>query len=209
MNHEIFTTWLKVSHKYTRVTRQRNFIPKQNEEEEKAKLIFVMIPGNPGNDKSYDRFGEQIFEEMSQKEFHIPTEFYSIAYLNHVELPNHLKNEESDITTHDDIYLLNDQTDHKFNFFMEYMPKNIPIILIGHSIGAYIVLKILPKLVENGFNIVKVIGLFPAVEELASSPNGVKFGGIFKVRFLVNANKKHGTLAACHKMPMLIISMTV
>uniref|UniRef100_A0A914Y7E6 Lipid droplet-associated hydrolase n=1 Tax=Panagrolaimus superbus TaxID=310955 RepID=A0A914Y7E6_9BILA len=172
MKIEKFTTWIKVSRKYTRITWQRNFTPKQNQE---AEIIFVMIPGNPGNDKFYDHFGERILEVMADNQFHIPTEFYSISHLNHVELPNHLR-DESDIK-HDDLFLLNDQITHKFNYFMEYMPKKTPIILMGHSIGSYMALKILPQLIENGFNVVKVLGLFPTIEQMALSPNGVRVGG--------------------------------
>lgn len=61
------------------------------------------------------------------------------------------------------------------------MPKDIPIILMGHSIGAYMALKILPRLIDHGFNIVKVLGLFPTIEQMAISPNGVRIGGSLNV----------------------------
>jgi pimeloyl-ACP methyl ester carboxylesterase len=171
MKLEKFTTWIKVARKYTRVTCQRNFIPTLEQE---AELIFVMIPGNPGNDKFYDHFGQRVLEVMGDNQFHILTEFYTIAHLNHVKLPNDLR-EESEIK-HDDLFLLSDQITHKFNYFMDYMPKKTPIILMGHSIGSYMALKILSQLIDNGFNVVKVLGLFPTIEQMAISPNGVRTG---------------------------------
>uniref|UniRef100_A0AC35F151 Lipid droplet-associated hydrolase n=1 Tax=Panagrolaimus sp. PS1159 TaxID=55785 RepID=A0AC35F151_9BILA len=155
MKIEKFTSWIKVAHKYTRITWQRNFTPKLNQE---AELIFVMV--------------------MADNQFHIPTEFYSISHLNHVELPNNLR-DESDIKR-DDLFLLNDQITHKFDYFIEYMPKKTPIILMGHSIGSYMALKILPQLIENGFNVVKLLCLFPTIEQMAISPNGLRTGGVLQ-----------------------------
>uniref|UniRef100_A0AC35G0Q5 Lipid droplet-associated hydrolase n=1 Tax=Panagrolaimus sp. PS1159 TaxID=55785 RepID=A0AC35G0Q5_9BILA len=123
------TEWIKVAHKYTRITWQKNYIPKLNQE---AGLIFVMIPGNPGNEKFYEHFGQRILEK-------------------------------------------------------------IPIILMGHSIGSYMALKIFPQLIENGFNVVKLLCLFPGIEQLALSSNGKRNG-----RFLEFFDK-HSTLT---KIPL-------
>lgn len=76
---------------------------------------------------------------------------------------------------------LHDQVIHKINFFEENLSNDTPIILLGHSIGAYIALKIFHQLQDSGFNIIKVLGLFPTIEQMALSPNGVKMGGVLEV----------------------------
>ena len=81
--------WIQISQKYTRITWQRNFV--LMDERDKPKMIFVMIPGNPGNDRFYDHFGQRIIEVMGDNQFKIPTEFYTISHLNHVQLPERLK----------------------------------------------------------------------------------------------------------------------
>ena len=80
-----------------------------------------------------------------------------------------------------DRFNLHDQIIHKINFFEEHLPKDIPIILMGHSIGSYISLKIFPQLQDSGFNIVKVLGLFPTIEQMALSPNGLRMSGTLDV----------------------------
>jgi xanthine dehydrogenase/oxidase len=68
-------------------------------------------------------------------------------------------------------YSLNQQIAHKKVFLEQYIPKNTKIILIGHSIGAYIILKLL-KDCERGNDIIKSILLFPTIERMAATPNG-------------------------------------
>lgn len=45
---------------------------------------------------------------------------------------------------------------------------------MGHSIGSYMMLRILPELVSQGFLVQKAIALFPTIERMAISPNGLR-----------------------------------
>jgi hypothetical protein len=59
------------------------------------------------------------------------------------------------------------------------------IILIGHSVGSYILLEILRKIRDEPLSAsVKVkagILLFPTVMNFAQSPNGIKFSALFRI----------------------------
>lgn len=43
----------------------------------------------------------------------------------------------------DDVFGLHGQVEHKLNFLRKYVPKDVKLILIGHSIGCYFALKIM------------------------------------------------------------------
>lgn len=62
------------------------------------------------------------------------------------------------------------QIKHKEWFIQHYIPEHVKLILIGHSVGAYIVLELL-KRVQN-YEIMKTILLFPTIERMALSPKG-------------------------------------
>lgn len=69
-------------------------------------------------------------------------------------------------------YSLTEQIEHKVAFLEEYFPSDCQFILIGHSIGAYIILKLLEYYGERKDKISKGILLFPTIERMAISPNG-------------------------------------
>jgi pimeloyl-ACP methyl ester carboxylesterase len=57
------------------------------------------------------------------------------------------------------------------------------IILIGHSVGAYIIMEMLNRLRKSASPLKVKAGilLFPTITHLAKSPSGVKFSGSFKI----------------------------
>ena len=63
-----------------------------------------------------------------------------------------------------------DQIDHKVAFIDEFVPRDKKIILIGHSIGAYIVLKMLENK-ELEERVCRSVLLFPTIERITSTPN--------------------------------------
>lgn len=66
---------------------------------------------------------------------------------------------------------LNEQIIHKNEFLEGHIPPHSKIILIGHSIGAYVILNIL-KTCNRAADITKAILLFPTFERMAVSPSG-------------------------------------
>uniref|UniRef100_A0A0N4ZP62 Lipid droplet-associated hydrolase n=1 Tax=Parastrongyloides trichosuri TaxID=131310 RepID=A0A0N4ZP62_PARTI len=131
-----------------------------------------MVPGNPGNDGFYERFGRQLLNNLIKKKEEEKYVFLTLSHVNHVKRSNNPKNGES--------YKLQFQVDHKYNFINEFLSKDNELILIGHSIGSYMILKVLPQLIESGYNPSLVFGLFPTIERMSDTPNGQRLYPILK-----------------------------
>uniref|UniRef100_A0A9L0JP26 Lipid droplet-associated hydrolase n=1 Tax=Equus asinus TaxID=9793 RepID=A0A9L0JP26_EQUAS len=69
-----------------------------------------------------------------------------------------------------DIYGLCGQVEHKLAFLRTHVPKEMKLVLIGHSIGCYISLQILKLAPE--LPIIRSLLLFPTIERISESPNG-------------------------------------
>lgn len=87
-------------------------------------------------------------------------------------------------STQEEHYGLEAQIAHKVNFIHENIPPDVSLILIGHSIGSYIILNMLDHLpasqVEHCFL------LFPTLERMAVSPNGQQMTPILQyLRWLI------------------------
>ncbi|XP_026531334.1 lipid droplet-associated hydrolase isoform X3 [Notechis scutatus] len=70
----------------------------------------------------------------------------------------------------DDVFGLQGQAEHKLKFLRKYVPKDVKLVLIGHSIGSYFILKIMKHSPE--LEILRSILLFPTIERMAESPQG-------------------------------------
>ena len=79
--------------------------------------------------------------------------------------------EYTNVTEGEDNLNLIDQIDHKIEFIREELPPDQQLILIGHSIGVYIVLKML-EIPFISKRLVHAVCLFPAIEHLKETPNG-------------------------------------
>lgn len=72
---------------------------------------------------------------------------------------------------------LEGQIRHKVAFIKENIPEDVKLILIGHSIGCYMVLKSLSQLNHKKL---RCYMLFPTIERMAISPNGKVFTPLLK-----------------------------
>ena len=75
-------------------------------------------------------------------------------------------------------YTLDDQVDHKINFISQYVPVSVKLILVGHSIGCYIILKMLERL--HATRVLKCVLLFPVIERLSVTNQGRVFSQLLK-----------------------------
>lgn len=162
-------------------------------------LIFF-IPGNPGLVSYYDDFlshlqsllrsqdpGQQtsaqrasyIIYGASMAGFDIGSDESSprtIKTIGH-DLPLSLDEQVEDVYTrlHLAVRKYNDSDD------------SIPVVLIGHSIGAYIAMQIVRRCQNIAsksrprFHVAGSIGLFPTIYELAQSPTGRKVGPLTRI----------------------------
>lgn len=69
-----------------------------------------------------------------------------------------------------DWYCLQDQVYHKLAFIEEEARGRDSIILIGHSIGCWMILQMLERMESS--RISKIFLLFPTIEKMALTPNG-------------------------------------
>lgn len=135
-------------------------IQPENFEMSNCKKAVVLIPGNPGIIRFYDGFLESLYEQCGRT---LP--LFGIQHAGHGSLDNNtISNNAS--------YNLTEQIEHKVAFIEEYFPSDCQLILIGHSIGAYIILKLLEHYGAKQKKISKGIFLFPTIERMAISPNG-------------------------------------
>ena len=97
---------------------------------------------------------------------------------------------------------LDGQIRHKVAFIKEYIPEDVKLILIGHSIGCYIILKILSQL---NHTTLRCFMLFPTIERMAVSPNGKVYTPALKyLRWLAPLSARGiGYIPSKYKMKLL------
>uniref|UniRef100_A0A3B4YNY3 Lipid droplet-associated hydrolase n=1 Tax=Seriola lalandi dorsalis TaxID=1841481 RepID=A0A3B4YNY3_SERLL len=69
-----------------------------------------------------------------------------------------------------DVFGLNGQIEHKLAFLRKHVPKETNLILVGHSIGCYIILEMIKR--DPELKILKAVMLFPTIERMAQTPQG-------------------------------------
>ncbi|XP_013413468.1 lipid droplet-associated hydrolase-like [Lingula anatina] len=124
-------------------------------------FLAVIIPGNPGIVGYYEEFMDKLYT-LSNKRLPV----WAVSHAGHVKIPKEL---EIQASAHDP-FNLEGQIQHKMDFLRNHVPKDVNIILIGHSIGCYIILQLVNRLPD--LNIHRAIMLFPTIERMALSPQG-------------------------------------
>ncbi|XP_069685055.1 lipid droplet-associated hydrolase-like [Periplaneta americana] len=138
---------------------------------EDQKELILLIPGNPGSAGYYTTFLTKLHSQLG-----VP--IWAVSHAGHV-LPPPTRQNLPPLEQNPDLYNLEGQVEHKLAFIEKYVPKNVKLILIGHSIGAKIILEML-KNSEIKSRVMKAYLLFPTIERMALSPNGKIITGIVK-----------------------------
>ncbi|XP_055983810.1 lipid droplet-associated hydrolase [Sorex fumeus] len=135
----------------------------------RPKLLIFIITGNPGFCSFYVPFAKTLYS-LTNKRFPV----WTISHAGHAMVPKDKKiletSDESNAQEFPDIYGLRGQVEHKLAFLKAHVPKEMKLVLIGHSIGCYMsleILKIAPEL-----PIIRSFLLFPTIERMSESPNG-------------------------------------
>ena len=82
---------------------------------------------------------------------------------------------------HDLLLSLQGQVKHKILYVNHHVPPGTKVILVGHSIGCYIILRMLKELERP---VLKCLLLFPTIERMAESPKGRYSEVILHIRWL-------------------------
>ncbi|CAI5456249.1 unnamed protein product [Caenorhabditis angaria] len=173
--------WVQVSGKWTRMSimglslSPENLV-RENKGESEDRIIIFMIPGNPGNDGLYSDFGRRVIRNLIGREERLGDRkiqfiFYTVSNLNHVLLPPELRGSSTHRVT--DRFSLGEQVQHKLDFVKEYLPRGQRVYMLGHGMGAYMLLSILPY-IKDDFHLRKAVCLFPAIERISETPNGIR-----------------------------------
>lgn len=135
----------------------------------RPKLLILIITGNPGFCAFYVPFMKALYSATNRR-FPI----WVISHAGHALAPKDKKIlttfEDPNAQEVKDIYGLTGQVEHKLAFLRTHVPKEMKLVLIGHSIGCYFSLQILKLAPE--LPIVRSILLFPTIERMAESRNG-------------------------------------
>ncbi|XP_030386262.1 lipid droplet-associated hydrolase [Scaptodrosophila lebanonensis] len=134
--------------------------------------IVVCITGNPGLPGFYTEFGSTLQQKLGGGGANLPV--WVIGHAGHDDPPESSIREVPQLSGNEEIFNLDGQIKHKIEFIEKYVPRNVKIHLIGHSIGAWMILQLLR---ENSIRdrVKKCYMLFPTVEKMMESPNGWVF----------------------------------
>nr|XP_023888099.1 lipid droplet-associated hydrolase-like [Quercus suber]POE66618.1 lipid droplet-associated hydrolase [Quercus suber] len=111
------------------------------------KMHVLFIPGNPGVVAFYKDFVESLYEFLEGR--------VSVTAIGHT---SHTKKNWD----HGRLFSLEEQIDHKMDFIKQELENiEVPIILVGHSIGSYMAIDIFRRSLEK---VTYCIGLYPFLE---------------------------------------------
>ncbi|XP_032998845.1 lipid droplet-associated hydrolase [Lacerta agilis] len=134
--------------------------------ESAPKALFLIIPGNPGLAGYYQTFMKALYTCLNRQ-----YPIWTVGHAGHCKVPHGMKMiEETDVNKFDDGFGLRGQIEHKLSFIRKNVPKDVKLVLIGHSIGAHIAIEIMKR--AQDVEIIRSLLLFPTVERMAESPQG-------------------------------------
>ncbi|GAB1297286.1 Lipid droplet-associated hydrolase [Apodemus speciosus] len=132
-------------------------------------LLEMAPEGNPGHSPFYLPFAKALYSLMKSR--------FPVWIISHAGFSVTPKNkkiltapQESNAQRIEDVYGLNGQIEHKIAFLRTHVPKDVKLILIGHSVGSYIALHVLNRAPD--LPVVHTFLLFPTIERMSTSPNG-------------------------------------
>ena len=124
--------------------------------------LLYILPGSPGMAHFYVPFAKKLFE--------LGKGSYDVSVVSHAGHSPGIAKQPRDEQGRD-WYSLEDQIAHKLAFIHERVPHKTSLYLVGHSIGCYMILKMLPHLTQS--RVRKMFFLFPTIEKMALTPNGI------------------------------------
>uniref|UniRef100_A0A182J0U2 Lipid droplet-associated hydrolase n=1 Tax=Anopheles atroparvus TaxID=41427 RepID=A0A182J0U2_ANOAO len=131
------------------------------------KEIVLCITGNPGLPGFYTKFLSTVYECLNKE---LPV--WVIGQAGHDEADESpYKKLVPPLVGNENMYNLQGQLQHKIEFIRKYVPEDVKIHLIGHSIGAYMALELL-KVPDISDRVQHCYFLFPTLERMVGAKNG-------------------------------------
>ncbi|XP_011618241.2 lipid droplet-associated hydrolase [Takifugu rubripes] len=129
-----------------------------------CRLLFLIIPGNPGVVGFYRTFMQTIH---SMCRYRHPV--WAVSHAGHCAPPDSMDMLQG-AAEDGDVFGLSGQVEHKLAFIRTHVPRGTTLVLVGHSIGCYIILEIMKR--SPDLKVMKSIMLFPTIERMAQTPQG-------------------------------------
>lgn len=130
------------------------------------KVLFLIIPGNPGVVGFYRTFMQTLHSRYGYQH-----PVWAVSHAGHCAPPASMDMiEDGASAAEDDVFGLDGQVEHKLAFLRNHVPRETSLVLIGHSIGCYIILEMMKRNPER--KVLKALLLFPTIERMAQSPQG-------------------------------------
>ncbi|XP_045919655.1 lipid droplet-associated hydrolase isoform X3 [Micropterus dolomieu] len=126
------------------------------------KVLFLIIPGNPGVVGFYRTFMHTLHSMFGHRH-----PVWAVSHAGHCVPPDSMDMVDE---AEDDVFGLNGQIEHKLAFLRKHVPRETSLVLVGHSIGCYIILEMMKRNPE--LKIIKAVMLFPTIERMAQTPQG-------------------------------------
>ena len=132
--------------------------------------LLLVVPGSPGMGHFYIPFATRLFQRGNGA--------YDVSVVSHAgHSPGFARPEPSGEAGSRNWYDLDDQIDHKMAYIEQQAADKDTLYLVGHSIGCYMILKMLKQITPE--KVKKVILLFPTIEKMALTPNCKSFLPLF------------------------------
>eukprot|EP01118_Nematostelium_gracile_P020452 TRINITY_DN9920_c0_g1_i1.p1 TRINITY_DN9920_c0_g1~~TRINITY_DN9920_c0_g1_i1.p1 ORF type:complete len:294 (-),score=57.50 TRINITY_DN9920_c0_g1_i1:28-909(-) len=123
-----------------------------------SNIVLLVFPGNPGVIDFYVPFIDSLYQNLNQK--------YDVIGIGHAGHGLPAKNA-------DRIFTLEEQIQHKIHYIeSSFDLSTTKFILLGHSVGSYIALKVTQR--RKDFNVIQVVNLFPTFRHLYEGLTPVK-----------------------------------
>lgn len=129
--------------------------------------IYLMT-GNPGVIEMYRFFMQNLYNETK-----IPV--FGVSHVGHIKTQVHKV--RGPMTLHK-------QIEHKVDFIERFIPRDVEIILVGHSIGAYMANQIM-RLASDKSRFYHNFQLFPTIERMAETKGARVMSPLFFFKYLV------------------------
>ncbi|CAH2102235.1 unnamed protein product [Euphydryas editha] len=124
--------------------------------------IIVCITGNPGVSDFYIDFASELYKNVR-----LP-----LCVIGHAGHDYNSSNKTYQLVNNEHLFNLDAQVKHKLDFIENYIHPNSKIHLIGHSIGAWIIVECLHKNDHLMDRVLSINLLFPTLQRMAESKNG-------------------------------------
>ena len=182
-----------------------NYVPPDvDPHDTRQDVLLFQIPGNPGIISYYQPFIDRLHGLLCESESARTSRFYAYGFsLANFETQRHQrKPKESPSSLQEQIEYTEDRIYGQIDFHLkaeeeiEQLPK---VILIGHSVGAYILLEIIrrhegqARRRDIDFDLIGGILLFPTITHIAKSPLG-RISDVGVTLSLRNGGHRSGTL---------------